>query len=133
MIDLNLYSDFVLQTTSPESLQTETMMARCYQLNKTTDLEVSQALTASIGMQAESGEFAEVIKKVVFQGKEWTEENQFHLKRELGDILWYWIQGCIAIGVTPEEVIEENIKKLSKRYPQGFEVMRSEVRDVNDI
>jgi NTP pyrophosphatase (non-canonical NTP hydrolase) len=84
-------------------------------------------------MQAESGEFAEVIKKVVFQGKEWTEENQFHLKRELGDILWYWIQGCIAIGVTPEEVIEENIKKLSKRYPQGFEVMRSEVRDVNDI
>ena len=55
------------------------------------------------------------------------------MKRELGDVLWYWIQGCIALGYTPEEVMQENIKKLEKRYPNGFEVARSENREVGDI
>ena len=62
-----------------------------------------------------------------------TEENRFHMKRELGDVLWYWIQGCIALGYTPEEVMQENIRKLEKRYPNGFEIARSEKREVGDI
>ena len=90
-------------------------------------------MTSAIGMLAESGEFAEVMKKILFQGKEMNEENRFHMKRELGDVLWYWIQGCIALGYTPEEVMQENIKKLEKRYPNGFEVARSENREVGDI
>jgi NTP pyrophosphatase (non-canonical NTP hydrolase) len=90
-------------------------------------------LTSSVGMLAESGEFAEVMKKIFFQGKEMTEENRFHMKRELGDVLWYWIQGCIALGYTPEEVMKENINKLEKRYPNGFEVARSEIREKGDI
>ena len=84
-------------------------------------------------MLAESGEFAEISKKIVFQGKEFTTDEKFHMKRELGDILWYWVQGCLALGFTPDEVMDENIKKLEKRYPNGFDVYRSEVREEGDI
>ena len=97
------------------------------------DIGWSRLMTSAIGMLAESGEFAEVMKKILFQGKEMNEENRFHMKRELGDVLWYWIQGCMALGYTPEEVMQENIKKLEKRYPNGFEVARSEKREVGDI
>ena len=131
---INRYGEFVVSTTSDESLRTEVMMDRMIGLQRSNEeTQFSQLLTASIGMQAESGEFSEIIKKVIFQGKDWNEENRFHLKRELGDVLWYWVQGCMALGYTPEEVMEENIKKLSKRYPHGFEVLRSEVRDEGDI
>ena len=84
-------------------------------------------------MQAESGEFSEVIKKIIFQGKEFNEDERFHLMRELGDVLWYWVQGCTALGYTPQEVMEENINKLESRYPNGFETARSEFRRVGDI
>ena len=131
---INEYADFVKSTTSDESLRTEVMMDRMFGLQRSNEeTQFSQLLTASIGMQAESGEFSEIIKKVIFQGKEWNEANRFHLKRELGDVLWYWVQGCMALGYTPEEVLEENIRKLSKRYPHGFEILRSEKREVGDI
>ena len=130
----NEYADFVKSTTSRESLRTEVMMDRMLGLQRSNEeTQFSQLLTASIGMQAESGEFSEIIKKVIFQGKDWNEENRFHLKRELGDVLWYWVQGCMALGYTPEEVLEENIRKLSNRYPHGFEVLRSEEREEGDI
>ena len=74
-----------------------------------------------------------IIKKIIFQGKSFTEEERFHLMRELGDVLWYWVQGCTALGYTPQQVMEENIKKLESRYPNGFEVVRSEVRTEGDI
>jgi NTP pyrophosphatase (non-canonical NTP hydrolase) len=84
-------------------------------------------------MQAESGEFSEIIKKIIFQGKEFNEAERFHLKRELGDVLWYWVQGCTALGYTPQQVMEENINKLESRYPNGFDVTMSENRQVGDI
>ena len=131
---LNEYGKFVESTTSKESLDTITFIDRLYTLNEEfPETEFSQLLTASIGMQAESGEFSEIIKKIIFQGKSFTEEERFHLMRELGDVLWYWVQGCKALGYTPQQVMEENIKKLEKRYPNGFEVLRSEIRDEGDI
>ena len=133
MIDFNKYGEFVKSTTSDESLDTYKFMVRVLYLRKNHKVEVAQLATASIGMQAESGEFAEVVKKLIFQQKPWNEDERFHLKRELGDVLWYWVQGCLALGYTPEEVLEENVAKLSKRYPNGFEMIRSEVRDANDI
>lgn len=133
MIDFNKYGEFVKSTTSDESLDTYKFMERVLYLRKNHKVEVAQLATASIGMQAESGEFAEVVKKLIFQQKPWNEDERFHLKRELGDVLWYWVQGCLALGYTPEEVLEENVAKLSKRYPNGFEMIRSEVRDANDI
>jgi NTP pyrophosphatase (non-canonical NTP hydrolase) len=98
------------------------------------DMQVARLLTSVIGMMAESGEFAEVVKKKIFQADtQFTNDEIFHMKRELGDVLWYWVQGCIALGFTPDEVMDENIRKLESRYPNGFEVIRSEVRKEGDI
>lgn len=129
----NDYAKFVVSTTSDESLSTLKLAERLLKLQTHTETEWSQLLTASIGMQAESGEFSEIIKKIIFQGKEFNEEERFHLKRELGDVLWYWVQGCTALGYTPQQVMEENINKLESRYPNGFEAIRSEVRKEGDI
>ena len=129
----NHYGDFVVSTTSEESLSTVALVDRLLELDIHTPVEFSQLLTASIGMQAGSGEFSEVIKKIIFQGKEFNEQERFHLMRELGDVLWYWVQGCKALGYTPQQVMEENIRKLESRYPNGFEVVRSEVRQEGDI
>ena len=131
--NFNDYAKFVISTTSKESLSTLSLAEKLLRLGRETDTEWSQLLTASIGMQAESGEFSEVIKKIIFQGKPYNEDERYHLKRELGDVLWYWVQGCTALGYTPQEVMEENIKKLEARYPNGFEVAKSENRKVGDI
>jgi len=85
-------------------------------------------------MSAEAGEFTEIVKKIVFQGKPVNEDNLFHLKRELGDIMWYVSQACIGLDISLEEVIQMNFEKLSARYPEGsFSIERSENRVANDI
>ena len=128
---INDYAEFVDTTTSNESKHYLALVSRLDDLKDIAN--IPRLLTASVGMLAESGEFAEISKKIVFQGKEFTPDEKFHMKRELGDILWYWVQGCLALGFTPDEVMDENIKKLEKRYPNGFDVYRSEVREEDDI
>lgn len=91
-------------------------------------------LTACLGLAAESGEFIEIVKKITFQGKPLNDENVYHLKRELGDVMWYWINACRALNLDPYEVIAENVKKLEARYPGGsFDVFYSENRKQNDL
>jgi NTP pyrophosphatase (non-canonical NTP hydrolase) len=98
------------------------------------DINVPLLLTACLGLAAESGEFIEIPKKMFFQGKPLNEENLFHMKRELGDIMWYWINACRALNLNPNEVIEENVNKLKARYPGGeFDVYQSENRQQGDI
>ena len=133
MSKINDYAKFVDTTTSNESKNFLAFIDSTSKLEAQDNINVPRVMTSAIGMLAESGEFTEVLKKMVFQGKEFNEDNRFHMKRELGDILWYWIQGCIALGYTPDEVMDENIKKLEARYPDGFEVARSEKREVGDI
>ena len=133
MSKINDYAKFVDTTTSRESKNFMAFIDSTSKLDVQDNMNLPRVMTSAIGMLAESGEFTEVLKKMVFQGKEFNEENRFHMKRELGDILWYWIQGCIALGYTPDEVMDENIKKLEARYPNGFEVARSETREVGDI
>jgi NTP pyrophosphatase (non-canonical NTP hydrolase) len=133
MSKINDYAKFVDTTTSRESKDYLAFIDSTSKLDVQDNMNLPRVMTSAIGMLAESGEFTEVLKKMVFQGKEFNEENRFHMKRELGDILWYWIQGCIALGYTPDEVMDENIKKLEARYPNGFEVARSETREVGDI
>jgi NTP pyrophosphatase (non-canonical NTP hydrolase) len=99
-----------------------------------TGTNTSQLLTAALGLTAESGEFTEVVKKILFQGKPYTEENIFHMKRELGDICWYLAQACMALDTSFDEVIEMNVDKLMKRYPGGnFDVHYSENRQEGDV
>tara|TARA_Y100000361_G_scaffold53426_1_gene46673 strand:+ start:268 stop:663 length:396 start_codon:yes stop_codon:yes gene_type:complete len=127
------YAKFVDSTTSRESKNFLGFIGRASELEVQDNLNLPRLMTAAIGMLAESGEFAEVMKKIIFQGKEFNEDERFHMKRELGDVLWYWVQGCLALGYTPEEIMKENIAKLEKRYPNGFEIARSEKREVGDI
>ena len=144
MSKINDYARFVDSCTSDASKDTTKMCDRVEKLrgNHSTlngktisqELDMARLLTSVIGMMAESGEFAEVVKKKIFQSDtQFTNDEIFHMKRELGDVLWYWVQGCIALGFTPDEVMDENIKKLESRYPNGFEVIRSEVRKEGDI
>ena len=136
-IDLEEYRDFVISVTSEETLRHTKFMDRMASLShrRIDEPEVNwpQLLTAAVGLPAETGEFSEIIKKCVFQGKEMGESTHFHAVRELGDIMWYWMQAVYALNVTPEEVIQENIRKLEARYPGGFEAIRSENRQEGDI
>ena len=141
-IDLNKYSEFVEAVTSKASNDLTTFMDRCDELDGNyigdgvhgPDINVPLLLTACLGLAAESGEFIEVPKKMFFQGKPLNDENVFHMKRELGDIMWYWINACRALNLDPNDVVAENVKKLEARYPGGkFDVYYSENRKAGDL
>lgn len=137
-IDLNRYKEFVAAVTSKQSNDVNSFVVSIHELERQAavlgiQLNISLLLTASIGLSSEGGEFSEIVKKMLFQGKPFTEENRFHMMRELGDIIFYWINACRALGYDPNEVITENIKKLELRYPNGFSVDRSENRLKSDI
>ena len=133
MIDFIKYAQFVNEVTSQESKHNDVFFERLAYL-KEKNFPSERLLTAAVGLCAESGEFTEVIKKIIFQGKEPTEENLFHLKREMGDIMWYFMQACMALDISPEEIIEMNVDKLKSRYPGGeFDVHYSENRKEGDV
>tara|TARA_Y100000813_G_scaffold105445_1_gene75305 strand:- start:354 stop:752 length:399 start_codon:yes stop_codon:yes gene_type:complete len=132
MIDLNKYKDFVKEVTSEESNDWAYTQARMHELND--DINISLLLTGAIGIASEGGEFSEIVKKVTFQGKPMDEDTKFHMKRELGDIMWYWVNSCRALDLDPNEVIAENVEKLKARYPGGsFDVHYSENRKDGDL
>jgi len=132
-IEPNKYIEFVRQTTSPASSEYPKLVERLNDLQGQ-GADVSRLMTAAFGMSAEAGEFTEVVKKIFLQGKPYTEENVFHMKRELGDLCWYLAQACMALDITFEEVLEMNYQKLSARYPEGaFDVYRSENRVQGDL
>ena len=127
------YLEFVNAVTSDESKHDGHFQDRLKNL-KSKGFDTHRYITAALGLCAESGEFTEIIKKIVFQGKEPTEENLFHLKRELGDIMWYVAQACMALDVSIDEIIEMNVEKLKARYPGGeFDVHHSENRKEGDL
>jgi NTP pyrophosphatase (non-canonical NTP hydrolase) len=133
-IDLNKYKEFVGEVTSNESNNTEALATMLNKLDKESGVNMAQLLTGAIGIASEGGEFAEIVKKCIFQGKPLDAETQFHAKRELGDIIWYWINSCRALDLDPNEVIAENVRKLEKRYPGGsFDAYYSENRQDGDL
>ena len=132
-IDLNKYVEFVNVTTSKPSKEHTPFIDRLMELREE-DFPTERLLTAAVGMSAEAGEFTEIIKKIIFQGKPVNQENLFHLKRELGDIMWYVSQACLGLDISLEEVIQMNFEKLSARYPEGaFSIERSENRKEGDL
>ena len=134
VIDSNKYIDFVGQTTSPASSDLAQLLSRLTTLDVENNVDVPHLLTAALGITAEAGEFTEVVKKIFLQGKPYNEESVFHMKRELGDILWYIAQACMALDTDFHEIMEMNYEKLSARYPEGtFDVYRSENRAEGDL
>ena len=135
MIDLNKYADFVLAVTSKESREVEVFIERLKGVHfANSTLNGSLLLTAMIGLTSEAGEAQEIVKKVLFQGKPFNEDTRTHLSKELGDVMWYWINACNALDLDPNEVIQQNVKKLQDRYPGGtFDAHYSENRKEGDI
>jgi NTP pyrophosphatase (non-canonical NTP hydrolase) len=132
-IDFGKYQNFVDAVTSDASKDFLALSDRMVELDEK-GANIERLLTAGVGINAEGGEFLEIVKKLIFQGKPWNAETHAHLIKELGDTLWYVAQACIALEVSFDEVIQTNIDKLMKRYPEGFfDAYYSENREVGDI
>ena len=132
MIDFKHYEEFVDAVTSDSSKDFVALADRMGELDRQ-GANIERLLTAAVGISAEGGEFTEIVKKMVFQGKPWNEDNREHLIIELGDVMWYVAQACMALDISFDEVIEGNVKKLEKRYPGGsFNIGHSENRAVGD-
>ena len=132
-VNTERYLEFVNGVTSQQSKDHEAFVYRIQELEGQ-GFPSERLLTAAVGMSAEAGEFTEVVKKIVFQGKPVNEENLFHLKRELGDIMWYVTQACMGLDTTIDEIIEMNVDKLKSRYPGGeFDIHYSENRKEGDL
>ena len=130
-IDFSKYALFVDGVTSGSSKDYQCFIESLSSLDgKGANIEL---LTAAVGINAEGGEFMEIVKKMVFQGKPWNDDNREHLIIELGDVMWYVMQACMALDVSIEDVVAGNVEKLKKRYPGGeFDVYKSENRAAND-
>jgi len=132
MINFNNYEEFVATVTSDCSTNFVDFADRIGELDRE-GANIERLLTAGVGINAEGGEFLEIIKKMVFQGKAWNRDNRDHLIIELGDIMWYVAQATMALGISMEDVLDTNIKKLAKRYPEGtFDSYYSENRQAGD-
>ena len=132
-VDFDKYSKFVDAVTSDESKDFLALSDRLVQLDEK-GANIERLLTAGVGLNAEAGEFLEIVKKMIFQGKPWSEDNRQHLIIELGDIIWYAANACMALGISFEDVVARNVQKLEKRYPGGqFDVYYSENREDGDL
>ena len=130
-VDFKKYTEFVDEVTSQASKDAEYFVESC-EIIEEQGVAPERILTAAIGITAEGGEFAEIVKKCFFQGKPFDEDAQYHAKRELGDIMWYVAQACIALDITIEELMDINMAKLKDRYPTGFDKNKSNARYVNE-
>ena len=132
-IDLNKYAVFVDGVTSNPSKDYKSFLDSIEYLDAKGS-NIQRLLTAAVGISAEGGEFREIVKKMLFQGKPWTEDNKKHLIIELGDVMWYVMQACAALDVSLDDVVAGNVDKLKKRYPGGeFDVYHSENRREGDL
>ena len=132
-VDFKRYEKFVDAVTSDSSKDFVYLADRLVELDRK-GANIERLTTSGVGLAAESGEFLEIVKKMVFQGKPWSDANREHLLIELGDVMWYVAQACMALDISFDEVIEGNIKKLEKRYPGGsFDIHDSENRAADDL
>ena len=127
------YTDFVTKVTSDPSLDLDALSESFNKIENESSIKTPRLLTAALGLGSETGEFVEIVKKMFLQGKPPSKDNIFHMKRELGDIMWYWATACASLGLDPYEVISENQEKLAARYGEKFEVERSEIRKDGDL
>ena len=133
-VDTERYVDFVREVTSNESVHYAALLTRMNNLELEDDCNIPPLITAAFGLTAEAGEFTEVVKKIILQGKPYNEDNIFHMKRELGDICWYLAQACMALDTSFDEIMEMNVDKLKARNPGGeFDVHKSENRAEGDL
>jgi len=130
--DMDKYLEFVNFVTSDASKSSDAFLGRLTELADD-GVDIQRLLTGAVGISAEGGEFMEIVKKIIFQGKPFNDDNREHMIIELGDVMWYVAQACMALNTTIDEVVMRNVSKLLKRYPEGvFDVSRSEKRAADD-
>jgi len=120
------YPNFVDYVLSEQSKDSQAFLESFEETNHNVNLP--RLMTGAIGLSSESGEYLDVVKKILFQGKQLDDVTKNKLINELGDVLFYLTVSLIALNITLEEVLESNISKLSERYPEGFDVKISESR-----
>ena len=132
-IDFKRYEKFVDAVTSDESTDFLALSDRLVELDRK-GANIERLLTAGVGINAEGCEFLEIVKKMIFQGKPFDAHNKEHMIIELGDLMWYVAQACMALEIDFEDVIARNVQKLEKRYPGGkFDIYYSENRAEDDL
>ena len=132
-VNFNQYSKFVDAVTSDESKDFIAFSDRIVALDEK-GANIERLLTGAVGINAEGGEVMEIVKKLICQGKPWNDENIYHLKRELGDVMWYVMQCLLALDSSMEEIVGMNVEKLKARYPGGeFDPFYSENRQEGDL
>ena len=132
-IDFEKYAEFVDAVTSDESRDFVSLADRLVHLDEK-GANIERLITGAVGINSEGGEIMEIVKKLVFQGKKWEPDTVYHLKRELGDVMWYVMQCLIALDTDMNEIVEMNVDKLKKRYPGGeFDPWYSENREEGDL
>ncbi|MCD7736732.1 MAG: nucleoside triphosphate pyrophosphohydrolase family protein [Lachnospiraceae bacterium] len=109
---VNEYQTLAMTTLNPELNQKEVL------------------INSVMGLCGESGEAIDIVKKWFAQGHELDKE---HLAKELGDIAWYLAEAATALEIPLEDILQANINKLKKRYPNGFETQKSQTRLREDI
>ena len=82
-------------------------------------------INSVMGLCGEAGEAIDIVKKWMAHGHELDRD---HLAKELGDIAWYLAEAATALELSLNDILEANIEKLKKRYPQGFDSARSQIR-----
>ena len=132
-LDLETYQEYAYYTASDESKIFDKFISNLQIEQMETDVNLALLMTSSIGLASEGGEFSEIVKKVLFQGKTMDQSVRFHMERELGDILWYLSNAWNALNINLQQVMEENERKIRARYPEGFSISRSENRAEDDI
>ena len=132
-VNFKEYTKFVDAVTSDESRDFIAFSDRIVSLDEKS-ANIERLLTGAVGINSEGGEIMEIVKKLIFQGKKWDKETVYHLKRELGDVMWYVVQCLIALDTSMDEVVGMNVDKLKARYPGGeFDPFYSENRQEGDL
>ena len=132
-VDFKEYTKFVDAVTSDESRDFIAFSDRIVSLDEKS-ANIERLLPGAVGINSEGGEIMEIVKKLIFQGKKWDKDTIYHLKRELGDVMWYVVQCLIALESSMDEVVGMNVDKLKARYPGGeFDPFYSENRQEGDL
>ena len=87
-------------------------------------------LNGCLGLAGESGEVLDMVKKWVFHEKDLDKD---HLKKELGDVMWYVAMLCESFGFDLDEILQMNVDKLKARYPEGFDPEKANNRKPEDV
>lgn len=124
------YQDLAMRTNDGKATNRLLNMTLSDTTKNRIEEDAGEILNACLGLSGEVGEFNDMIKKWIFHEKDLDKE---HLKKELGDIMWYIAMMCHTFGWDLDEIMELNINKLKVRYPEGFNIVRANNREIEDV